>query len=119
MFSIYLSQINFNFKEEFLILSIIVTFYSCVPPLLLHIQSYNLFDKLESLKEGWVMSREVCDIKFLESPFPHGSCRGRMVRFCCLSHRRNLDNYYQVIQVLKLLFLFEKTLGIVQKYNKG
>ena len=68
----------------------------------------NLFDKLESLKEGWVMSCEVRDVKFLESPFPHGSRRGWMPKLCCLPRRQNSFNFYQVIWVLGSYFLTKR-----------
>ena len=68
----------------------------------------NLFDKLELLNQGWVMSHVVCKVKFLESPFPCGSHAVQMVKFCCLFHRCNLDNFCQVIQALGYYFLAKR-----------
>ena len=50
------------------------------------------------------MSHVVCDVKFLESPFPHGFHAAQMVKF----HHQNLDNFYQVIQVLGQYFLAKR-----------
>ena len=62
----------------------------------------NLFDKLESLNQGWVMSHVVRDVKFLESPFPHGSHREQM-QFCCWPRQRDSFNVYKVIMGIKVV----------------
>ena len=54
------------------------------------------------------MSCVVCDIKFLESPFPCGSCAERMPKLCCLPRRQDSVNFYQVIWVLGFLFYDQK-----------
>ena len=86
-------------KEKFSVLSIIVAFYSCTPYSSIS-KVNNLFDKLESLKQRWVMSHVVHDVKFLEIPFPHDFRVEQMVEFCCLCCQQSLDNFYQVIQAL-------------------
>ena len=86
-----------------MVLGVIVAFYSCTP--YSSVSKVNhLFDKLESLKQGWVMSHVVRDVKFLESPFPCGSHAEQMLKLCCLSQRQNSVNFYQVIWVLGSYF---------------
>ena len=90
-----------------MVLGNIVAFYSCAPYSSVF-KVNNLFDKLESLKQRWVMSCVVRDIKFLESPFPRGSHAERMLKLCCLSQRQNSVNFYQVIWVLGFYFFYQK-----------
>ena len=94
-------------EEKFLVLGIIVAFYACAPYSSVF-KVNNLFDKLESLKQGWVMSHVVRDVKFLESPFPRGSRAEWMLKSCCLSRRQNSVNFYQVIWVLGSYFFLSK-----------
>ena len=59
----------------------------------------NLFDKLESLNQGWVMSHVVRDVKLLESPFPHGSRREQMC-FGCWPLQHSSFKFYKVFMDL-------------------
>ena len=62
----------------------------------------NLFDKLESLNQGWVMSRVVHDVKLLESSFPRGSRREQMC-FGCWPLRCSSFKFYKVFMGLKVI----------------
>ena len=48
------------------------------------------------------MSRVIHDVKFLESPFPHGSHRDPM-QFCCLPHWRDSFRVCKVIVGIKVV----------------
>ena len=77
----------------------------------------NLFDKLESLNQGWVMSHVVRDIKLLESPFPHGSHRERM-QFCCWPQRCDSFKVYEVIMGIKVVWVNKNIIaGIKNSFN--
>ena len=77
----------------------------------------NLFDKLESLNQGWVMSRVIRDVKFLESPFPHDSCRDQM-QFCCLPRWQDSFRVYKVIVSIKVVLVNKNiTTSIENSYN--
>ena len=79
----------------------------------------NLFDKLESLNQGWVMSCVICDIKFLESPFPCGSHRDQM-QFCCLLQWRDSFRVYEVIVGIKVILVNKNiTTSIENSYNEN
>ena len=97
-----LVPINFNCqKKKFLGLSIIIVLHSNAPYSSV-LKVNNLFDKLESLNQGWVMSHVVHDVKFLESPFPRGSRRERM-QFCCWPRRCDSFKVYKVIMGIKVV----------------
>ena len=63
------------------------------------------------------MSCVVHDVKFLESPFPHGSRRDRM-QFCCLPHWRDSFRVYKVIVGIKVVLINKNvTTSIENSYN--
>ena len=57
------------------------------------------------------MSHVVRDIKFLESPFPHGSRAEQMPKLCCLPRQQDSINFYQVIWVLGFRFSDQKVVA--------
>ena len=73
-----------------------------------------------TLNQGWVMSHVVRDVKFLESPFPHGFCRGRMPKLCCLPRQQNSFKFYQVILCFGFLFSNQKVIASIESsYSKS
>ena len=48
------------------------------------------------------MSHVICDVKLLESPFPHGSRREQMC-FGCWPLRRSSFKFYKVFMGLKVI----------------
>ena len=48
------------------------------------------------------MSHVVHDVKFLESPFPHGSRKERM-QFCCWPQQHDSFKVYEVIMGIKVI----------------
>ena len=78
----------------------------------------NLFDKLESLNQGWVMSRVVRDVKLLESPFPRGSRRERM-QFCCWPRRHDSFKVYKVFMGLKVILVNKNIMASIKNSFKG
>ena len=66
------------------------------------------------------MSHVIHDVKFLESPFPPGSCRGRMPKLCCLPQRQNSFKFYQVILGFGFLFFNQKVIASIESsYSKN
>ena len=79
----------------------------------------NLFDKLESLNQGWVMSHVVRDVKLLESPFPRGS-RREWMQFCCWPQWRDSFKVYKVIMGIKVILVNKNIIaGIKNSFNGG
>ena len=58
------------------------------------------------------MSRVICDIKLLESPFPHGSQREQMC-FGCWPLRRSSFKFYKVFMGLKVILGNKNIIGSI------
>ena len=64
------------------------------------------------------MSRVVCDIKFLESPFPHGPRKEQMHSGCCPIRRSSLK-FYKVFINLKVILSNENVIGSIKNSFHG
>ena len=78
----------------------------------------NLFDKPESLNQGWVISRVIHDVKLLESPFPHGSHRERM-QFCCWPRWHDSFKVYKVFMGLKVILVNKNIMASIKNSFNG
>ena len=78
----------------------------------------NLFDKLESLNQGWVMSHVIHDIKLLESPFPRGSRREQMC-FGCWPLQHNSFKFYKVFMGLKVILVNKNIIASIKNGFNG
>ena len=78
----------------------------------------NLFDKLEFLNQGWVMSRVIRDIKLLGSPFPRGSQREQMC-FGCWPLPCSSFKFYKVFMGLKVILVSKNIMASVKDSFNG
>ena len=63
------------------------------------------------------MSHVIRDVKFLESPFPHGSCRDRMQFFCLPQWQGSLRVYKVIVGIKVILVNKNITTSIENSYN--
>ena len=64
------------------------------------------------------MSRVVCDVKLLESPFPHGSRREQMC-FGCWPLQHSSFKFYKVFMGLKVILSNENIIGNIRNGFHG
>ena len=64
------------------------------------------------------MSRVVRDVKFLESPFPHGSRRERM-QLCCWLRRRDSFRVCKVIVGIKVVLINQNVMTSIENSYNG